>query len=69
MAIVPAGEFVERDDVAAQAEAERAAEQRQWLEGRRAYPVVVKCNLVVPRQIEGLERAPDSCDDIFAVLT
>src|SRR4030081_133320 len=42
IAIIAAGEFVERDDVAPQAETERAAEDRHRLERRGADAVVVE---------------------------
>ena len=47
VAIVPAGKLVERDDVAAQAETERTAEDRHRLERRGADAVVIERDLVV----------------------
>ncbi len=58
-AIVAAGEFVEGDDVALQAETERAAEDRHRLERRGADAVVIKRDLVVAGKIQRIERAPD----------
>ena len=46
IAIVAAGEFVEGDDVAPEAETERATEDRHRFERRGPDAVVVKCDLV-----------------------
>ena len=59
VAIVTAGEFVQRDDVAPQPETERAAEDRHRLERRSADPVVIERDLVVAGEIQRLEHAPD----------
>ena len=59
IAIVAAGEFVEGDDVAPQAETESAAEDGHWLERRGSDAVVVERDLVIAGKIQCLERAPD----------
>ena len=57
--VIPAQEFVETQNVAVEAEPERAAEDRRRLERRCADAVVVNRNLIRLRQVDGLERAPD----------
>src|ERR1700738_702625 len=57
--VVAADEFVDVDHIALQAEAERAAEDRPRLERRGADAVVIERDLVIPRQVERLEGAPD----------
>jgi hypothetical protein len=57
--VVAAGELVDVDHVPLQAEAERAAENRPRLERRGADAVVVECDLVISRQVQRLEGAPD----------
>src|SRR5229473_1881259 len=59
--VVAAGEFVDVDDVPLQAEAERAAKNRPRLERGGADAVVVECDLVISRQVQRLEGAPDIC--------
>ena len=57
--VVAAGEFVDVDDIPLQAEAERAAKNRPRLERRGADAVVVECDLVISRQVQRFESAPD----------
>ena len=57
--VVPAQERVELDDVALEAPAERAPEQRQRPERRGADPVVVDRDLVGLGEVERLEQPPD----------
>lgn len=57
--VVAAGEFVGVDDVPLHADAERAAKNCPRLERRGADAVGVECDLVISRQIQRLEGAPD----------
>jgi len=59
--VVAAGEFVDVDHVPLQAEAERTTKNRPRLERRGAYAVVVECDLVISRQVQRPEGAPDIC--------
>jgi hypothetical protein len=56
---IAARELVERDHVAAQADAESAAQNGQRFEGRCADSVVVASYLVAAGQIQRTEHAPD----------
>src|SRR6266853_4472889 len=57
--VVAAGEFIDVNHVPLQAKAERAAKNRPRLERRGADAVVVECDLVISRQVQRLEGAPD----------
>ena len=59
--IVAAGELVDIQHVALQAEAERAAQDRKRFERRGADAIVVKRDLLRTRQVKRFKNAPDVC--------
>jgi len=57
--VVPAKEFVDAQNIALEAEPERAAKDGGRLERRRADAVIIDRDLVGLGQVDGFERAPD----------